>query len=114
MDHASVEIADMAQKFLRAETFTRVKGRPEKRQAMAVVIGMEGRPTPLLEEFDVVDTDRAAINDLIKRVAITLESVGTNSRSVILATLAELSARYILTRDNKDQKKKLRRAAHVR
>lgn len=114
MDHASVEIADMAQKFLRAETFTRVKGRPEKRQAMAVVIGMEGRPTPLLEEFDVVDTDRAAINDLIERVAITLESVDTNSRSVILAALAELSARYIQTGDNKDQKKKLRKAAHVR
>jgi len=114
MDHAAVEIADMAQKFLRAEIFTRVKGRPEKRQAMAVFIGMEGRPTPLLGEFDVVDTDRGAINDLIERVTSTLESVDTNSRSVILAALAELSARYIQTENNKNPKNKLRKAAHVR
>jgi hypothetical protein len=39
----------MAQKFLRAETYARVKGRPDKRQALAVMIGMNGRPAPLLE-----------------------------------------------------------------
>ncbi|WP_020158712.1 hypothetical protein [Methylobacter marinus] len=95
MDRASIELADMAQKFLRVETFTRIKGRPEKRQAMAVLVGMEGRPTPLLEEFDVIDSDREAINDLIDRVSKTLESVNTTSRSIILAALAELSARYM-------------------
>ena len=59
LDHAAIELADMAQKFLRAETYARVKGRPDKRQAMAVVIGMDGRPAPLLEEFDIADSDRA-------------------------------------------------------
>ena len=113
VDHAGVEIAEMSQKFLRAETFTRVKGRPEKRQAMAVVIGMEGRPTPLLEEFDVLDTDRTAINDLIERVTSTLESVDTNSRRVILAALAEISANYIQTEDNMIQKNKLRKGSRV-
>ena len=44
LDQAAVELADMAQKFLRAETYARVKGRPDKRQAMAVVIGLDGRP----------------------------------------------------------------------
>ena len=95
LDHAAVELADMAQKFLRAETYARVKGRPDKRQAMAVIIGMDGRPAPLLEEFDVADSDRATVNDLIKRVAAALEEADTSSRSIILAALAELSARYI-------------------
>jgi hypothetical protein len=95
MDRASIELADMAQKFLRAETFTRIKGRPEKRQAMAVLVGMEGRPAPLLEEFDVIDSDRKAINDLVDRVSKTLDAVDTNNRSIILAALAELSARYM-------------------
>jgi len=113
MDHAAIEIADMSQKFLRAETFTRVKGRPEKRQSMAVMVGIEGRPTPFLEEFDVVDTDRAAIDELIERVATTLDSVDTGSRSIILAALAELSARYMLSGNNKKSKKKARKAAHV-
>ena len=95
LDRAMVDIADMAQKFLRAETFTRVKGRPEKRHAMAVVIGMEGRPSPLLEEFDVGDADRDAIDVLIERVAATLEKADKKHRNIILAALAELSARYI-------------------
>jgi hypothetical protein len=95
LDRAMVDIADMAQKFLRAETFARVKGRPEKRHAMAVVIGMQGRPAPILEEFQVADADRHAINHLIERVTVALEHADTSRRSIILAALAELSARYM-------------------
>lgn len=95
IDRASVDLADMAQRFLRAETFTRVKGRPEKRHAMAVVVGLEGRPTPLLEEFDLAEADRVAVNDVIERVANALDGADTKRRNVILAALAELSARYI-------------------
>ncbi len=95
LDRAAVELADMAQKFLRAETYARVKGRSDKRQAMAVVIGMDGRPAPLLEEFDIADSDRAAVNDLIDRVSATLAEADTNRRSIILTALAELSTRYM-------------------
>jgi len=97
LDQAAIELADMAQKFLRAETYARVKGRPAKRQAMAVVIGMDGRPTPFLEEFDIADSDRATINNLIERVAAALELADISKRSVILAALAELTARYMQT-----------------
>ena len=95
LDRAVIELADMAQKFLRAETYARVKGRPDKRQAMAVVIGMDGSPTPLLEEFAIADADRATVNALIERVAATLEESDTGHRSIILAALAELSTRYM-------------------
>lgn len=95
MDRASIELADMAQKFIRAETFTRIKGRPEKRQAIAVMVGIEGRPTPILEEFDVLDSDRHAINEIIDQVSKTLDAVSENDRNIVLAALAELSARYI-------------------
>ena len=95
LDQAAIELADMAQKFIRAETFARVKGRADKRQAMAVVIGMNGRPAPLLEEFDVADSDRGAVNELIERVETALEQAEPPRRSVILAALAELSARYM-------------------
>ncbi len=95
LDRAAIELADLAQKFTRAETYARVKGRPEKRQAMAVVIGMDGRPAPLLEEFDIADSDRAAVNELIERVASALNESDTTRRSIILAALAELSTRYM-------------------
>lgn len=95
VDQAAIELADMAQKFLRTETYARVKGRPEKRQAVAVVIGIEGSPTPLLEEFNIADSDRAAVNNVIERIALALDGSDTKQRSVILAALAELSTRYM-------------------
>lgn len=95
LDQSAIEVADLAQKFLRAETYARVKGRPDKRQALAVVIGMNGRPAPILEEFAVAESDRAEVNELIERVTLALEESDTKRRSIILAALVELSARYM-------------------
>lgn len=95
VDRAAIEIADMAQKFIRAETFARIKGRPQKREAMAVVVGLHGRPSPILEEFAIGDADRAAVNELVGRVNAALEEADTSRRNIILAALAELSARYM-------------------
>lgn len=95
LDRATIELAELGQKFIRAETFARVKGRTDKRQAMAIVIGMDGRPTPLLEEFDIADSDRTAIDDIINRLTTALDSADTSQRSVILAALAEISSRYM-------------------
>ena len=57
--------------------------------------GMGGRPAPLPKEFDIADFDRAAVNDLKKRVAVTLEEAGHHT--IIPAALAELSARHMET-----------------
>ncbi len=112
LDRAMVDIADMAQKFLRAETFARVKGRPEKRHAMAVVLGMNGRPAPVLEEFAIADTDRAAVDDIVARVEGALEESDTSRRSIILAALAELSARYMQTAASANGTGKRKAARH--
>jgi hypothetical protein len=95
LDQSAMELADLAQRFLRAETYARVKGRPAKRQALAVVIGMNGRPAPFLEEFSVAESDRAEVDGLIARVTLALEDADTKRRSIILAALAELSARFM-------------------
>jgi hypothetical protein len=62
---------------------------------MAVVVGRNGRPTPVAGEFHIADTDRAAVDDLIYRVEQTLESVDRQGRNIILAALAEMSAKYL-------------------
>ena len=95
LDRTTLEIAEMAQKFLRAETFARVKGRTVKRHAMAMVVGMDGRPTPIHDEFAVTDLERSHVDKLIKQVDKTLEHSGERRRNIILAALAELSARYL-------------------
>ena len=95
IDRASIELAEMAQRFVRAESFARVKGRRDKRHAMAVVVGMGGRPTPVHAEFDVADQDRAEVEALIGRMDAALQKSGESRRNIILAALAELSARYL-------------------
>ena len=111
VDRTAIELADMAQKFLRAETYARVQGRSDKRQAMAVIVGRDGRPTPLLEDFDIADSDRVAVNDLVERVAASLEEHETSRRSIILAALAELSARYMQDSRPGQQNRKARAAS---
>ena len=106
VDRAAIEIADMSQKFLRAEVFTRIKGRPEKRRAMAVVVGIEGKPVPILEEFDIADSERVAVSHLVDRISPMLETVDKNSRKIILAALAELSADYMQDDIEPEQRKK--------
>ena len=95
IDRATVELAELAQRFIRAEAFARVKGRRDKRHAMAVIVGMEGRPTAIHAEFDVADLDRPEVKTLIERMDTTLQESGEARRNIILAALAELSARYL-------------------
>ena len=95
LDRAAVELAEMAQRFIRAEAFARVKGRQDKRHAMAVVVGMGGRPTPVHDEFDITDLDRPEVKSLIEQMDTTLRDSGEARRNIILAALAELSARYL-------------------
>lgn len=96
-ERAAVGLADLAQQFLRTETFARVKGRQARRSAMAVVVGVENQPTTLFREFEISDADRKDISTLVTAVEATLETANQTSRNVILAALAEISTRYLQT-----------------
>ena len=95
LDAAIVELADLSQKLVRAEAFARVKGRTDKRQAMAVMVNVNGRPTPVSGEFDITEGERPEVEALINRVGNILDKEAVERPNVILAALAELSARYI-------------------
>ena len=95
IDRATIELAAMAQQFIRAEVFAHVKGRRNKRHAMAVVVGMGGRTKPVHDEFDVTDRERGEVDTLIKRLDTVLKDSGEARRNVILAALAELSAEHL-------------------
>jgi hypothetical protein len=92
IDQATNALADLAHKFHKAETFARVKGRPDKRHAMAILVGIPGQLTSFFEEFDVGDAERRELNILIARLEIMLPK---GPRNLVLAALAEVSARLI-------------------
>ncbi|MDE0346968.1 MAG: hypothetical protein OXI66_14500, partial [Boseongicola sp.] len=95
VDKAMVELADMAQQFVRVEAFAHVKGRRDSRHAMAVVVGLEGRPVPLHGEFDIAGAEREAVGSVADTVASALQRSGELRRNVVLAALAEVSASYL-------------------
>ena len=104
MTAPEIGLAELAQEFIRAEAFARVKGRRDKRHAMAVIVGIDGRPTPVHDEFHVSDRDHKEVNLLIERVDHSLQESGEERRNIILAALAELSARYLDPRKKSDAK----------
>ena len=94
-DRAAVELADLAQRFTRLEAYAHVKGRPDKRHAMALVVGNNGGSEPLLGYFDVTNQDSEGIADLVAKMREVLATSREERRNVILAALSELSAEYL-------------------
>lgn len=93
VDRAMVNLADLSQRFLRAETFARVKGRADKRHAMAVVVGRAGVPTPIHNEFEIGTADQKVVEQLAERLeALLSREAPKHSKAVLLAALAEVSA----------------------
>lgn len=96
IDLAKIELADLSQKFLRTESFARVKGRQDKRHSFAVVVNMNGQPTPLHDNVDVSESDRDQIDKLINQLEDIIN--GNNSstnKNIVLAALVEMCARHI-------------------
>ena len=95
VDRASVELAELAQRFIHLEAFARVKGRASKRHSIAVVVGIGERPAPFHDDFEIGDLERTEVDALVAQLDKTLDNRGQGRRNVILAALAELSARYL-------------------
>ena len=95
MDNAAIALTEFAQQFNKSETVARVKGRADKRHAMAVVLGLDGRPAPHVSEFDVSDADRKKAHLLAAILQDRLDEEGKLDDRIILAALAELSFHYM-------------------
>ena len=95
IDRTVVTLAEMAQSFIHLESYAHVKGRSDKRHAMAVTVGLNGQRSTVQDAFDVTDLDRFEVDQLIERIVKALEECGEERRNIILAALAELSARFL-------------------
>ena len=97
IDRAAVALAEMAQSFIHLESYAHVKGRSDKRHAMAVTVGMNGQRATVQDVFDVTNLERLEVEQLIERMEKALQECGKLRRNIILAALAELSARHLST-----------------
>ena len=102
IERATIELAEMAQRFMRNEAFAHIKGRHNRRHAMSVTVGIGGRPTTVTDEFAVTTSERSDVERLIKKMRKALQSSASPQRNVVLAALAELTAQYIDDYDKSD------------
>lgn len=112
LNKVAVDLADLSQRFVKAETFARVKGRKNKRRSIAVIIGMdEDRPSPLQKEFDIDISDNPTIKKVVKSVSDALDKADVHEHTLILAALAETIAKRITDSDGAKQKNKKKRVS---
>ncbi|WP_262694702.1 hypothetical protein [Kordiimonas aquimaris] len=104
LDRAAVELINFAQQFNKHETVARVKGRKDKREAMAVVVGLDGRPQPYMHEFDVMENDKEKVTTLATEIKklIDVSKKGAD-QTIQLAALASVSAMIIGEQNKPEQ-----------
>ena len=95
INHAKIELAKLAGKFVRSEAYAHVKGRSNKRHAMAVVVGMGSGSYTAHGEFEITDLDRKQVTELIQRLNNALGKTKTGSDRLVLAALIQLSAKHL-------------------
>jgi hypothetical protein len=91
IDQARIEIAALAQEFVKAEGLAHVKGRRDRRHAMALYFGDPTRPAPITPEFDIAIDQQPEVDFLVSALRAVLAKNHT-SRDVALAALAELGS----------------------
>jgi hypothetical protein len=90
-DHARIEIAALAQEFVKAEGFAHVKGRADHRVNVAIYTSDWRKDGPVRAEVDVAATENEKVAELVKKVQAMFELEGID-REVALAVVAELGA----------------------
>lgn len=91
-DAALVSIAELAQRFNRAEGYARVKNRTGGRHAISIVVGFEHAPKIMSKEFDIYDKDRKQVTEIVR----LMNKVAGGARSdIVLAALAQIGSQLI-------------------
>ena len=97
---AELELAELAQRFVHIESFAHVRGRPDRRHAMAVTVGLGGRLSTFQDVFEVTSLEREKVEFLVAGMKELLQEVGPDRRNTVLAALAELCAMYLDQEDH--------------
>ncbi|MNS92297.1 hypothetical protein D3C72_1264290 [compost metagenome] len=89
VDAARVELAALAQQFLKAEGFGHLKNRTDGRVGLAVYISDPAYPEPQAHEIDLSSNDRVIADALADRILELMAADGTR-REIAIAAIARL------------------------
>ena len=103
IDAARLELADLAQQFLRAEGLAHVKGRPDERIMMSVYVSDPSYPAPVAPHFQLSSSERAEAEDLADKIKVLINSAGS-PENVAMGALARLSVSLAARMENDEMK----------
>lgn len=89
VDAARIELAALAQQFLKAEGFGHLKGRGDGRVTMVVYMSDPAYPEPVASEIELDAAERKAADELSAKLAAVITKVGVADH-VALGALAKL------------------------
>lgn len=89
VDAAGIELAALAQQFLKAEGFARVKNRTDGRVGIAVYISDPAYPEPQTHDIDLSASDRRHADVLAAKIQAAMIADGV-SRDIAIAAIAKL------------------------
>lgn len=91
IDQARIEIAALAQEFVKAEGLAHVKGRGDRRHKLALYFGDPSRPSPVMPEIDIALHQQPDVTRVVAALRMALDRSNV-SRDIALAALAELGS----------------------
>jgi hypothetical protein len=94
-DRATMEVADLAQRFNRAEAFARVKGREDGRHSVAFVVGLDHSPEVAAREFEITDMERREVLKLAREIRSLTDAEGVR-QEIILAAIAHVGSELLI------------------
>jgi hypothetical protein len=91
VDQARIELAALAQEFVKAEGFAHVKGRTDRRLNLAIYSSDPRKDAPFRAEVDITTAENQEVAELAREILSILESKKI-TRDVAFAVVAELGA----------------------
>lgn len=105
VNRAKLRIAELSQQFNHTEAYGRVQNREDYRQAIAFMVGLNGKPKTFVREFTVKQTQQKTIQEIEERLSKILFGEVKASEDLMLAVLANIGARILEKEENHRSKR---------
>jgi hypothetical protein len=96
-NQALIEIARIGRRFRELEAVARVRGRPSRTEAMAVVVGIDPKAEPILTRFDLTAPEQKAAADLAARLLAMLAGSAGGDRVCLGALVRAVETMAVAT-----------------
>jgi len=108
VNRAKLRVAELSQQFNHIEAYGRVHNRENFRQAMAFMVGLNGKPRTYVREFTIKKTQHEVIEQLETELSNILFRDKKIADDLLLVVLANLGARILEKEENTKNPKRVK------